>query len=578
VETTRRHDVVPLETTNQFTSTLSMMYEFTPLALPYIAATVICAVLLATIWRHRDRRGAKGFILDIVGVIILSVTVTLQLSATAESQKLFWWNWRFMAGPFMSIGYLLMAVEYTNNEEYITYRNGVLLAIVPVLAQFTAWTNHRHGWLYSASFDPATGLLIPTFEPLYWVYAVTLMGYLGIGVYLLVRLFRSLPGFEKQVGSLIATILFVTLGLIVWWLGFITLDTLALTSTVKVVGFYLAVDRLQLLDIVPVARTKVIDNMQDAVFVVNAANRIVDANPAAKGFAGNDVVIGDPLEDVFPSSLIAEYDDVAEAQSELSIDIDGEPRHFAIQISPLTSARGKRTGRLIVLRDVTQLKNRERELTVLNRIVRHDIRNEMNVITGRGDLLSEHVEPDGEDHLELMLESSNHVIELTEVVGDLMETLTTDGDLDVKPVHLEPVVRNQLEKARTSYPQAEFEMDGPASDPVVRANEMLSSVFNNLLNNAVLHNGSDTPRVAVAIENGVETVRIRVSDNGPGVPDAQREEIFGRGEKGLESEGTGVGLYLVATLVEGYGGDVWVETAEGGGAAFVVELPNAEAP
>ncbi|WP_226007138.1 sensor histidine kinase [Natrinema salinisoli] len=134
-----------------------------------------------------------------------------------------------------------------------------------------------------------------------------------------------------------------------------------------------------------------------------------------------------------------------------------------------------------------------------------------------------------------------------------------------------------LEKARTSYPQAEFALgDQPSPAPVVRANEMLSSVFTNLLNNAVLHNGSDTPRVVVSVEDRDETVRVRVSDNGPGVPDGQREEIFGRGEKGLESEGTGVGLYLVATLVEGYGGDVWVETADQGGAAFVVELPKVE--
>jgi len=73
-----------------------------------------------------------------------------------------------------------------------------------------------------------------------------MMAYLGLAVYLLFRLLRSLPGFERQAGVLIATILFVTVGLIVWWFGFVPVDTLALTSTVKVVGFYVAVDRLQL--------------------------------------------------------------------------------------------------------------------------------------------------------------------------------------------------------------------------------------------------------------------------------------------------------------------------------------------
>jgi PAS domain S-box-containing protein len=555
-----------------------MTYEFTPIAFPYIAAAVVCIVLLSTIWRHRDRRGAKGFILDIAGVIILSVTVSLQLFATAESTKLFWWNWRFVAGAFMAIGYLLMAIEYTNNEEYITYRNGAVLAVIPVLIQFAAWTNYRHEWMYTASIDPATGLLVPTFEPLYWIYAVTMMAYLGLAVYLLFRLLRSLPGFERQAGVLIATILFVTVGLIVWWFGFVPVDTLALTSTVKVVGFYVAVDRLQLLDIVPVARTKVIDNMQDAVFVVNAANRIVDANPSAKRLAGNEISIGDSLAETFPSSQFPELDEIADARTECTFEIDGETRHFAIQLSPLTDSRGRQTGQLIVLRDITQLKNREQELTVLNRIIRHDIRNEMNVITGRGGLLADYVDPDGEEHLELILESSDHVIDLTQVIGDLVETLTTDGDLDLKHVHLLPVVRNQLEKARTSYPDASFRVDDELpADVTVRANEMLSSVFTNLLNNAVLHNDADSPRVVLSIEERDGTVLIRVADNGPGVPEGQRDEIFGRGQKGLESEGTGIGLYLVDTLVDGYSGDVWVETAEEGGAAFVVELPKAGA-
>jgi len=119
---------------------------------------------------------------------------------------------------------------------------------------------------------------------------------------------------------------------------------------------------------------------------------------------------------------------------------------------------------------------------------------------------------------------------------------------------------------------------------------MLGSVFRNLLKNAVQHNDKPVPTVAVSSDTADGSIRIRVADNGPGISDAAKEDIFGKGEKGLDSEGTGIGLYLVKSLVDSYGGDVWIEDRnEGGivdaetptaapseGAVFVVELPTVQ--
>ncbi|MFC7114549.1 sensor histidine kinase [Natronoarchaeum sp. GCM10025703] len=69
---------------------------------------------------------------------------------------------------------------------------------------------------------------------------------------------------------------------------------------------------------------------------------------------------------------------------------------------------------------------------------------------------------------------------------------------------------------------------------------------------------------------------VRIADNGPGVRESMKDDIFGKGEKGLESAGTGIGLYLVQSLVESYGGDIRVEDNDPTGAVFVVELQAAE--
>jgi len=118
----------------------------------------------------------------------------------------------------------------------------------------------------------------------------------------------------------------------------------------------------------------------------------------------------------------------------------------------------------------------------------------------------------------------------------------------------------------------------------VRAAEVVASVdpaqieriIDNLLENAARHTPAGTP-VVVRVERADDAVLIAVDDDGPGVPDAFRAEIFepfNRGGKALSSErGTGIGLALVARFAALHGGRAWVESTATGGASFRVSLP-----
>ncbi|MFB6068355.1 MAG: sensor histidine kinase [Halobacterium sp.] len=156
------------------------------------------------------------------------------------------------------------------------------------------------------------------------------------------------------------------------------------------------------------------------------------------------------------------------------------------------------------------------------------------------------------------------------------KNLTDEEELLVEPTPLRPAVENQLELRRASYPDAEFVLDGEIPDVDVSGNELLESVLKNLLNNAVQHNDKDEPVVTLSFDVDEENVVVRVADNGPGIPDERKDSIFGKGEKGLDSPGTGIGLYLVRTVVDEYGGDVWVEDNDPEGAIFNVRLSRAE--
>lgn len=217
------------------------------------------------------------------------------------------------------------------------------------------------------------------------------------------------------------------------------------------------------------------------------------------------------------------------------------------------------------------LRRKNEQFSLLNRIVRHDIRNDMTVINGWTDLLRDDLPAEYADELDRISRASQHTLELTKEARDVMELLEGDDDPDLHPVSLKQLLTDEVDRVRTFFEQVEVQVED-IPDVQVRANAMLSSVFGNILNNAVQHNDAETVRITIGTEHTNGTIRVRIADNGPGIPEQQRIDIFERDTKGLDSEGAGLGLYLVEALVTAYGGDVWISDNEPRGAVFTVAL------
>lgn len=239
--------------------------------------------------------------------------------------------------------------------------------------------------------------------------------------------------------------------------------------------------------------------------------------------------------------------------------------------------------------DQRRLEEQRDDLRLLNQVMRHDIRNDLQLIGAYAELLEEHVDEEGREYLRIIQENTKSAADLTTTARDLSQVmLSSNGQTEAVP--LSGTLDQQVEELRSGYPEAVVTVDESIPDVEVIANDMLGSVFRNLLQNAIQHNDKTPPEVTVSTVETDEAVEVRIADNGPGVPDAQKREIFGKGEKGLESSGAGVGLYLVQSLVDSYGGEVWVEDRgertlevsqrqpndDPDGAVFVVRLPLAE--
>ena len=234
-------------------------------------------------------------------------------------------------------------------------------------------------------------------------------------------------------------------------------------------------------------------------------------------------------------------------------------------------------------RQQEQLERRNKELALLNQIVRHDIKNDLTVVLGWGEALREHVEPAGEDHLDRIMSASEHIEAIADTAGDFMEILDGEGEPELHPVPLESVLQTEIEKARSAHGDATIAVTGDFEAGLqVVATDLLSSVFRNLLNNAVTHNDKAKPEITVDVDVRPDTVDVHIADNGPGILDSEKSEIFGRGEMGQKSQGSGIGLYLVDTLINMYDGKVgiqdrseWVGDDELDGSVFTVTLERA---
>jgi len=303
---------------------------------------------------------------------------------------------------------------------------------------------------------------------------------------------------------------------------------------------------------------------------------------------------GDPdayLEAIHPNDRSA-YDEFLEDVRDRALDEgvaertsieyrirDGRTTRNAVEtVFPVTNGEGALLSWGGLVRDLTDERSREAvlelqtdQLELLNQVVRHDIRNEVNL--GLDILRSARRQGSiDEENLERIEEILGHVAELTETARDMTEMITTLSD-EPDPIRLAPTLKREIANISTVSEAATIEVSGAIPDVEVRVNELLSAVFRNLLTNAIQHSDTDTPEITVSCTPLAGHVAVHIADNGPGIPDEKKEIVFESGETLVGSTGTGFGLPLVETLLEQYGGDIYLSDNEPRGSVFTVVLP-----
>jgi PAS domain S-box-containing protein len=204
-------------------------------------------------------------------------------------------------------------------------------------------------------------------------------------------------------------------------------------------------------------------------------------------------------------------------------------------------------------RDATDRYRRERLIRVLNRVLRHNLRNDVTVISGVAEELRERLTGEEAALATRIVDTSEQLIGLTETARKLEQNAEASPDLEASDVV--PVVSRVAAQIAERHPDASITVDAP-DRAVARMAPSLETAVWELLDNAAKHAG-DRPTVDVSVTTEGDHVVVRVADDGPGLPANERTVLVSGEETPLE-HGNGLGLWLVYWIVESCDGNLRV--------------------
>ena len=304
-------------------------------------------------------------------------------------------------------------------------------------------------------------------------------------------------------------------------------------------------------------------------------NPIIYANPAFEALTGHSEsdILGRNCrmlqgEDTDPDAVAALRrgleSDTPVKQELLNVTADGTPFWNEVTITPVTDEAGAVTHYVGFQRDVTERKRRERLVSVLNRVLRHNLRNDMTVVRGYAQLLAEETEGTHSELATRIVETAGDLTEASEKARLLEDAAHEEPETE--PVDLVPVAERVAERARTPDGEATITVEAPDC-AMALGTDRIERAIDELVENAVDHAGP-APTVAVTVESDDEGVTVRVADDGPGLSEMERDVLASGNETQL-SHGQGVGLWLVRWLVSQAGGSI---TAVDGDDGATIEI------
>jgi len=547
--------------------------------------STLLAIKAYKAFNYRRMPFSKYFILIMLSMSLWSVNYAFEVGFVDLELKYFFARLEYLGIAFVPVAWFLFAAEYSGTCRQLVRKYESVFFLFPVFAILLMVTNgfHELYFMDHKLVDSPGGfpLLELGHGPFFWIfYAYSfILILLGIFFFFTQFILLTVP-YRTQAGIALTAACIPVFGNILHIAGigsFKFFDPTPFSFTITGLILFWGTMQHEFLNIIPIARESVIESMNDGYIVVDLKNSIVDINKAALELAGKarTEVIGKNFSELFGEGVDLSQNETCEGNfgKEISLKSGLETKFFTLSVSPLTT-RDYPEGKLILIHDITEiyryqeaLKQANKKINLMSTITRHDILNQVNVLSGYTELIAETIPQD---------------VKNDPRIGKYLKNLNKG----IETVHNQIIFTKDYQELGVVSPtwqsisfvakEATFAFSGQGlkffieeSGFEVYADPLFRKVFYNLFDNSRTH-GEHVTEISVSSRRIAECVVVEVKDNGIGVSPIMKELIF---EKSV-GKNTGLGLFLVRGILSITGMKIKETGIEGEGARFEITVPS----